>query len=222
MKKIKITEYQYKRLREQSEEFNPDDLTSPEISISPRTHLKSAEKQYEWEAYIPEISRKIKFYLNPEEWNLIANVSVEKIESSGRGSWGDESHRDYSESPLDNIDGAGGSVWYKGTVIGKGERYDHVDIKEAINDIKNYSEEAAQLTIEYKQQIQQITKQFSEKIGSLKAKHKFNGNDSQKLVTVDSKGNMKTEEDFEKGGNDWWGHDRDYRRDHEDYDDRKL
>ena len=48
MKKIKITEYQYKRLREQSEEFNPDDLTSPEISISPRTHLQSAEKQYDY------------------------------------------------------------------------------------------------------------------------------------------------------------------------------
>jgi len=204
MKKIKITESQLKRINEQTEDFNPDDLESPELSISPQSQLKYAYRQYGWKAYIPEISKTISFYLNPEEWNLMGTIRVSNVESKGYGSFGDDSHKDYKESPLDNLHNNDGNVWYDGTVIGKGERYYHVDIKEAVNDIKNYSEEAAELTIQYKQQIQQLTKQFADNLGSLKEKHNFAGSGDQLMVSVDSEGKVKTEDEYDEEGT---GHD---------------
>jgi len=65
-----------------------DELTSPEISISPDTELNIAEKKYSWESYIPEIGKKFIFEFNPEHWNLSANVKVEDVDKSGHGSFG--------------------------------------------------------------------------------------------------------------------------------------
>ena len=65
------------------EEFNPDDLTSPEINRSPDTELHIAKSKYGWSTYIPEIKKRIYFRLNPEAWNFSAGVSESDMIVSG-------------------------------------------------------------------------------------------------------------------------------------------
>jgi hypothetical protein len=54
-------------------------------------------------------------------------------------------------------------------------------------------------------------------VRELPEKYNFKGNGDQKAVTVDSKGNHKTESDFEKEGKGWWDHPDEYRWKSEDY-----
>ena len=92
-------------------------------------------------------------------------------------------------------------------VIGQDDRYEYVDVKEAIKDVKGFSEESEQMTKEYKQKIQQLTKEYVNKMSTLNDKYNFKGDNSiSKLVSVDSKGNHKTEKEFESDGNGWINH----------------
>jgi len=197
-----------------------DDLTSPEVSISPSTELYVAHKKYSWESYIPEIGKKIIFYFNPEHWNLFANMKVEDVDKKGHGSFGDNPHKDYQRSILDNIAGDRYQSFYnkEGKIVGKGERYDYVNVKDAINDIKGFSEESEQITKEYKQKIQQLTKEYVSKIGLLNDKYNFNSNEELDLVSVDSKGNYKTERDFEDTKDNWYSQPRVFRKQYDIYD----
>ncbi len=204
------------------EEFNPDDLTSPEINMSPQTQIEYAEKQYEWESYIPEIGMKIKFHMNPEHWQLSANLMVSEVGSSGHGSYGDSPHKDYQKNPLSNYSDGGHNVCYGGKVIGKGERYEFYDVKEAIKDIKEYSQEAEKFTLDFKNQIQKLTKDYIENIKPLRGKYNFTDEDDKKGVTVDKDGKYKTEEDFEKEGEGWYDQPQQFRRNSEKYEDRKI
>ena len=77
------------------EEFNPDDLTSPEINMSPETELEVARSKYGWRTYVPQIKKRIEFSINPESWNFSAGVSETDIESKGHGSFGDDPHNNY-------------------------------------------------------------------------------------------------------------------------------
>ena len=199
-----------------------DDLTSPEISISPETELSIAQKKYSWESYIPEIAKKFIFEFNPEHWNLSANVAVEDVEKAGHGSFGDESHKDYQKSILGDVERNIYRSYYSndGKIIDRGERYYYVDVKEAVKDIKGFSEEGEQITKEYKQKIQQLTKEYVNKMSTLNDKYNFNSDNSFnsdnpiELVSVDSKGNYKTEKEFETDGNGWSNHPQVFRKEY--------
>ncbi len=193
-----------------------DELTSPEISISPETELNIAEKKYSWESYIPEIGKKFIFGFTPEYWNLRANVEVEDVDKAGHGSFGDESHKDYQKSILDDVEHDTYRSYYNNDdkIIDRGERYNYVDVKEAVKDIKDFSEESEQLTKEYKQKIQQLTKEYVNKMSTLNDKYNFNGGHSTELVSVDNIGNYKKEKEFESDGNGWSNHPRVFRKEY--------
>ena len=195
-----------------------DELTTPEISISPSTELYVAHKKYSWESYIPEIGKKIIFDFNPEHWNLFAKMEVEDVDDKGHGSFGDDSHKDYQKSILDNVEGDRYQSYYnkEGKIVGSGERYDYVDVKDAIKDLKGFSEEAEKITKDFKQRIQQLTKEYVSKISTLNDKYNFNSSDELDLVSVDSKGNYKREGDFEETGDGWYDHPREFRKKYDD------
>lgn len=197
-----------------------DELTSPEISISPETELNVAQKKYSWESYIPEIGKKIIFYMSPEYWNSFAYIEIEDVDERGYGDFDDDSHPDYQKSILDDIQSDRYRSYYVNNdkVIGQGDRYDYVDVKEVIKDIKGFSEESEQITKEYKQKIQQLTKEYVNKMSTLNDKYNFKGDNSiSELVSVDSKGNYKTERDFERDGNDWNSQPREFKKDYNIY-----
>lgn len=197
-----------------------DELTSPEISISPETELNVAQKKYSWESYIPEIGKKIIFYMSPEYWNSFAYIEIEDVGESGHGDFGDDSHIDYQKSILDDIQSERYKSYYVNNdkVIGQGDRYDYVDVKEVIKDIKGFSEESEQMTKEYKQKIQQLTKEYVNKMSTLNNKYNFKGDNSiSELVSVDSKGNYKREEDFEETGDGWYDQPREFKKDYDVY-----
>jgi hypothetical protein len=189
-----------------------DELTSPEISISPSTELYVAQKKYSWEAYIPEIGKKIIFDFNPEHWNLFAKMEVEDVDKKGHGSFGDDSHKDYQKSILDNVEGDRYQSYYnkEGKIVGSGERYDYVDVKDAIKDLKGF-------TKDFKQRIQQLTKEYINKMSTLNDKYNFNSNNELDLVTVDSKGNYKRESDFEETGDGWYDQPSEFTKDYDVY-----
>lgn len=214
-----------KILKEQDEDkpkFDPSKLESPEISISPRTQIEYAEKQLEWVAYIPEIGKQIRFYMNPEEWNMFAKIQVTEVGSRGHGSFGKDPHPEYQESILKDMSKDRNSSYYNGKVIDKGERYDYVDIKDVVNDLTGFSKESEDLTREYKKQIQSLTAEYVKKMRELPDKYNFTGSGNQKAVTVDSKGNYKTEDDFEAEGKGWYDHPMKYRVDSERYKNRRI
>lgn len=218
MMKNVIRKILFEETEDRTDEYD-DELTSPEISISPSTELYVAHKKYSWESYIPEIGKKIIFYFNPEHWNLYANMKVEDVDEKGHGSFGNDPHKDYQKSILDNIVSDRDQSYYnkEGKIVGKGERYDYVNVKDAINDIKGFSEESEQITKEYKQKIQQLTKEYVSKIGLLNDKYNFNSNEELDLVTVDSKGNYKRERDFEDTKDNWYSQPREFRRQYDIY-----
>ena len=194
-----------------------DELTSPEISISPETELNVAQKKYSWESYIPEIGKKIIFYMSPEYWNSFAYIEIEDVDERGYGDFGDDSHIDYQKSILDNIQSDRYRSYYVNNdkVIGQDDRYEYVDVKEAIKDIKGFSEESEQMTKEYKQKIQQLTKEYVNKMSTLNDKYNFKGDNSiSELVSVDNKGNYKTEKEFETDGNGWSNHPQVFRKEY--------
>ena len=218
MMKNVIRKILFEETEDRTDEYD-DELTSSEISISPSTELYVAHKKYSWESYIPEIGKKIIFYFNPEHWNLYANMKVEDVDEKGHGSFGNDPHKDYQKSILDNIVSDRDQSYYnkEGKIVGKGERYDYVNVKDAINDIKGFSEESEQITKEYKQKIQQLTKEYVSKIGLLNDKYNFNSNEELDLVTVDSKGNYKRERDFEDTKDNWYSQPREFRRQYDIY-----
>jgi len=196
-----------------------DDLTSPEISVSPATELRVAHKKYSWEAYIPEIGKKIIFYFNPEHWNMFANMRVEDVDKKGHGNFGDDAHKDYQRSILDDLGGDRHQSYYnkEGKILGRGDRYEYVDVKEAVKDVKGFSEEAEKLTKEYKLRIEQLTVEYVRKIRGLNDKYNFNSSEELDLVSVDSKGNYKRERDFEDEGDGWHNQPREFKNDYDIY-----
>lgn len=197
------------------EEFNPDDLTSPEINLSPETELQVARSKYGWSTYIPEIKKRIYFWLNPESWNFSAGVSESNIESKGHGSFGDDSHPDYESYDLLNYTEEQKEGYYtpyynpktvklSQTSPDKGD-YELYDIKDAINSIKIYSEKAEKVTVEFKKNIEKLFADYKQKINNIANNSDFTyGNRRIKLVDVDKEGNIKTEEDFEGTKDGWW------------------
>ena len=218
MMKNVIRKILFEEVEDRSDEYD-DELTSPEISISPSTELHVAHKKYSWESYIPEIGKKIIFYFNPEHWNLFANMKIEDVDKKGHGSFGGDPHKDYQRSILDDLGGDRYQSYYnkEGKIVGSGERYDYVDVKEVVKDLKGYSEEAEKITKDYKQRIQQLTKEYVNKISTLNDKYNFNSDKELDLVTVDSKGNYKREQDFEESGEGWYNQPREFKKDYDVY-----
>jgi hypothetical protein len=189
------------------EEFEWIDENLP----SPRQIMDHAAAETRWVAYIPEISRKIKFYVNPEEWNHMASVRVEKIESRGHGSFGDNSHKDFRYSPLDHLytdePGSYSRTWYdnKNYIDQDEHGRNMVNIMDAVKDMREYSNEAAQLTIEYKKQIQELTKNYAEALRQLKPKYNYGSSSEVELVVLDDEGIAHDNDDFENLGWDYPG-----------------
>ncbi len=144
--------------------------------------MSIAQKKYSWESYIPEIGKKFIFDFNPEHWNSFAYIEIEDVDKAGHGSFGDDSHRDYQKSILDNIQSDRYRSYYVNNdkVIGQDDRYEYVDVKEAIKDVKGFSEESEQMTKEYKQKIQQLTKENVNKMYTINEKKKIKGGKKNK------------------------------------------
>jgi hypothetical protein len=170
---------------------------------SPAQVLENLELEVEWTGYIPEISKQIMFTMNPESFQPMARLSVENVEAKGYGSFGDDAHRHHQRSPLDEIR-FGRSNWNSegSEPIGEEEGGKLYNVMDAARDIKSYSEEAKQLTLEYKQKIQEITKLYAESLKELPIKHNFNGSDNYrdrlKLATVDSQGEIWTDDKWDE------------------------
>ena len=197
------------------EEFNPDDLKSPRINRSPDTELNIAQSKYGWSTYIPEIKKRIYFYLNPEAWNFFAGVSEKNIESKGHGSFGDDSHPDYERYDLLNHTKEEKEGYYRPFYNPKTEKvgytgrdqgdYELYDIEEALNSVKTYSEETEKLTVEFKKNIQKLFADYRQKINELTVNSDFtDGGRRIKLVDVDKEGNTQSEDEFRKKGEGWW------------------
>ena len=225
-----------KRILKEETDNKWDDLKSPEISISPRTQIEAAEKKYEWDAYIPEMGKKIRFHMNPEHWNLMAGIRVEEIESKGHGDFGRDPHKEYQPVKIGSVADPdehpiyrdNRSYWQGKNIIHSTDatemsrRKEFYDVKEAIQDIKVFSEKTEKLTKEYKTTIQRLTKEYNQKMQEVIDSAPFNGDDTGQLVTVDKEGNYKTESDFEDDGEGWHDHHREERWDHEDYENRNI
>ena len=160
------------------------------VRVSPDAILAKARDIYEWESYIPEISRKISFQVNPESWNHLANVRVDKVESSGHGFFGN--------------DGEYVRKWYNNNKVIGGEeetensrKKEYINVGDAVNDMKGYSQEAEQLTKEYRDKIQFLTKEYVESLRKLRPKYNYESDNSVDLVTLDSEGNTYTRDDVE-------------------------
>ena len=205
------------------EEFNPDDLTSPEINMSPETELEVAKSKYDWSAYIPEIKKRISFYTSPESWNFFAGVRESDIESKGHGSFGDDSHPHYERYDLLNHTEEQKEGYYTPFYNPKTEKlaqtgpdkgnYELYDVEEAINSVKKYSEEAEKLTVEFKKNIQKLFADYKQKINELTVNSDFvDGGRRIKLVDVDKSGNFKSEDDFRKTGDGWWDQPRQFKQ----------
>ena len=220
-----------KRILKEETEDKWDNLKSPEISISPRTQIEAAEKKYEWNAYIPEIGKKIKFHMNPEHWNLVAGIRVEDITAKGYGSFGEDPHKEHqyvkmggttNPEEYDRTYWRGKNIIHTTDETQMSSAKELFDVKEAIQDIKVFSEETEKLTKEFKTNIQQLTKEYNQKMQEVIDSVPFNGNGKAEVVTVDKEGNYKTEDDFEEKGEGWYDHHRETRWDHEDYENRDI
>jgi len=195
------------------EEFNPDDLTSPEINLSPDTELRVAKSKYGWSTYIPEIKKMIGFTINPEAWNLSAGVRERDVESRGHGSFGDDPHPDFKVYNF--LDYTEEAQYFTPYFNPKTKKLNHTskeegdyelyDIKDAINSIKIYSEKAEKVTVEFKKNIEKLFADYKQKINNIANNSDFTNESRRiKLVDVDKEGNIKTEEDFEGTKDGWW------------------
>lgn len=202
------------------EEFNPDDLTSPEINMSPETELEVARSKYGWRTYIPQIKKRIAFSINPESWNFSAGVRETDIESKGHGSFGDDPHNNYEPyNLLTYTDDEYFTPYYQPkteklghTIPDKGD-YELYDVKDAINSLKTYSEEAEKVTVEFKKNIERLFADYKQKINAIANNSDFSdGNRRIKVVDVDKEGNFKSEQDFRKTGDGWWDQPRHFKK----------
>ena len=80
MMKNVIRKILFEETEDRTDEYD-DELTSPEISISPSTELYVAHKKYSWESYIPEIGKKIIFlfiikylFINITIWPILLMI----------------------------------------------------------------------------------------------------------------------------------------------------
>ena len=203
------------------EEFNPDDLTSPDINMSPETELEVARSKYGWTTYIPQIKKRIAFSINPESWNLSAGIRETDIESKGHGSFGDDPHINYEPyNLLTYTDDEYFRPYYQPkteklahTAPDKGN-YELYDIKGAVDSLKTYSEEAEKVTVEFKNNIERLFADYKEEINVIAKNSDFTDGDRRvKVVDVDKEGNFKSEDDFRKTGDGWWDQDRQFRKD---------
>ncbi len=71
---------------------------------------------------------------------------------------------------------------------------------DAVKDMRGYSNEAAQLTIEYKRQIQELTKNYAEALKQLRPKYNYESSDNVELVVLDDEGIVHDKDDFEDSG----------------------
>ena len=202
------------------EEFNPDDLTSPEINMSPETELEVARSKYGWRTYVPQIKKRIEFSINPESWNFSAGVSETDIESKGHGSFGDDPHNNYEPyNLLTYTDDEYFTPYYQPkteklahTIPDKGD-YELYDVKDAINSLKTYSEEAEKVTVEFKKNIERLFADYKQKTNAIANNSDFSdGNRRIKVVDVDKSGNFKSEQDFRKTGDGWWDQPRHFKK----------
>ena len=69
----------------------------------------------------------------------------------------------------------------------------------------------------YAHKIQQLTKEYVNKMSTLNDKYNFNSDNELDLVSVDSKGNYKREQDFEKTGDGWYDQPREFKKDYNIY-----
>jgi hypothetical protein len=133
-----------KILKEEQEE--DDGFNWADLSINtPRQILDNMEVGTEWIAYIPEISRQIEFSINPESDQPMARIRVRGVDSEGSGRYGDNAHKYYQPSPIDELN-FGRANWVPDVEpIGKDERgKDLYDVVEATKDMKSYSDGARQ------------------------------------------------------------------------------
>ena len=202
------------------EEFNPDDLTSPEINMSPETELEVARSKYGWRTYIPQIKKRIAFSINPESWNLSAGIRETDIESKGHGSFGDDPHNNYEPyNLLTYTDDEYFTPYYQPkteklghTMPDKGD-YELYDVKDAINSLKTYSEEAEKVTVEFKKNIEKLFADYKQEINAIANNSDFSdGNRRIKVVDVDKEGNFKSERDFRETGDGWWDQPRQFKK----------
>jgi len=202
------------------EEFNPDDLTSPEINMSPETELEVARSKYGWRTYIPQIKKRIAFSINPESWNFSAGIRETDIESKGHGSFGDDPHNNYEPyNLLTYTDDEYFTPYYQPkteklghTIPDKGD-YELYDVKDAINSLKTYSEEAEKVTVEFKKNIEKLFADYKQKINAIANNSDFSdGNRRVKVVDVDKEGNFKSERDFRETGDGWWDQPRQFKK----------
>ena len=166
----------------------------------PNQIIKDAGNRFKWETYIPILGKKIKFYINPEWWNLMARVRIEDVNSRGHGSFGDDPHRDYQPSVLNNLSVEREQSYYStennlGRAEGNRERV-FVDVEKVIDDLEGYSTEAKQYTDEYQQQIESLTREYMEKMSGLGDKYNFNDDYGAEAVVVQPDGSIRRERDF--------------------------
>jgi hypothetical protein len=172
---------------------------------TPRDILGDAYDRFKWDIYIPILGKKISFYLNPEHWNLMATIRVQNVERRGHGPFGDDPHKDYQPSVLNNLKGERERTYYsKENIVGDsgGERV-YVDIEQVIDDIEGYSTEAKQYTEEYQQQVEELTRQYMEKMSGLSDKYNFNDSYGAEAVVVQD-GQIKKEDDFPNSRYNRW------------------
>ena len=168
---------------------------------SPREIIRDAGNRFKWETYIPILGKKIKFYFNPEFWNLMANVRIEDVGSKGHGSFGDDAHKDYQPSVLRNLTGREREQTYYSTEENLGDNESsgertYVNVEKVIDDLEGYSVEAKQHTDEYQQQIESLTKEYIEKMSGLGEKYNFNDDYGAEAVVVTPSGDIKRNDDF--------------------------
>ena len=163
-----------------------------DVFESPDSILKSLRDNYGWSIYIPEVGKEISFYINPETWNVMSKVNVKDIGKRGHGSFGDNPHPKYQESPLESIQPRGPYYWGTEDFIdNQREGYKLYNVNNVAKDIVGFSEEAKQLTEEYQINIQRLTQEYIEKMKPLQNKYNFdNKHDYIEAVTVDNKGNI--------------------------------
>lgn len=168
------------------------------ISNPPRDIIDEAYRRFKWSTYIPVLGKKISFYLNPEHWNLTADIHIEDVGSRGHGSFGDDPHKDYQPSVLSNLKRDMDETYYsKENTVGDSNHKErvYVDIEQVIDDIEGYSTEAKQYTEEYQRQIESLTREYMEKMSGLGDKYNFNDSYGAEAVVVQD-GQVRREDDF--------------------------
>lgn len=173
------------------------DWTDSEIN-PPRNIIRDAGRRFKWSTYIPILGKKIMFYFNPEHWNLMANIRIYDIESKGHGSFGDDPHKEYTQSVLSDLENRRGNNYYSASgSVGKHPEVNgrhFVNVEDVIDDVEGFSTEAKEYTDEYKQKIEEVTQEYITKMSGLSEKYNFNTNDDVESVVVTPKGILRNQD----------------------------